>query len=41
MRELHWTVSFLQYDSLSYGGMRGPPPNNMGPGGPGMPPMSM
>ncbi|XP_062618165.1 single-stranded DNA-binding protein 3-like isoform X3 [Saccostrea cucullata] len=27
------------YDSLSYGGMRGPPPNNMGPGG--MPPMSM
>ncbi|XP_056019470.1 single-stranded DNA-binding protein 3-like isoform X15 [Ostrea edulis] len=28
------------YDSLSYGGMRGPPPNNMGPGGP-MPPMSM
>uniref|UniRef100_A0A8W8P097 Single-stranded DNA-binding protein 3 n=1 Tax=Magallana gigas TaxID=29159 RepID=A0A8W8P097_MAGGI len=29
------------YDSLSYGGMRGPPPNNMGPVGPGMPPMSM
>ncbi|KAJ8306444.1 hypothetical protein KUTeg_016989 [Tegillarca granosa] len=31
------------YDSLpNYGGMRGPPPNSMGPGGPGgMPPMSM
>jgi hypothetical protein len=24
----------------SYGGMR-PPPNSMGPGGPGMPPMGM
>ncbi|XP_064604327.1 single-stranded DNA-binding protein 3-like isoform X3 [Liolophura sinensis] len=31
------------YESLqNYGGMRGPPPNSMGPGGPGgMPPMSM
>lgn len=36
-------IYLFQYDSLpNYGGMRGPPPNSMGPGGPGgMPPMSM
>ena len=38
-------VSFQMYDSLQYGGVRGPPPNSMGPGpgpGPGgMPPLSM